>query len=86
MPSNTHEEDLELLNGQAYKEYIWFSIFKNWKIFSMKAIVAFGCSFGFDAFDLFKGYSFFISFFIIEILYYNLINKDISKYKTFYID
>jgi hypothetical protein len=71
------KDDLELLNSQVYKEYFYNCIYKNWKITSVKVFVAFLFSFLFDLFDLFVGYNFFISYVLIEVLYFNLINKDI---------
>ena len=73
--------DLDILNYQEnYKNYILNVITNfNIKILAMKITIAFIVSFIFDLFNLFIGYNFFISYILIEILYFNYIDK--SKFR-----
>lgn len=71
--------EIALLNGQEYKEYFYNTIFVGYKIIFFKIIVAFIFSFVFDFFDLFVNYNFFISYVLVEVLYFNVVYKTNQK-------
>ena len=76
------KQEIELLNSQKYKNYFFFFLvdnFKNKKIFILKIFIAYIISFLFDFINLFEGYSFFMTYFILEVLLFNLI--DTKEYK-----
>ncbi len=73
--------DIELLDKQKdYKEYFFSSIFfSNIKIFLIKIMIAFLFSYIFVFFDYFVELRYLLSYFIIEVLYFNLINRKSLK-------
>jgi hypothetical protein len=71
--------DLELLKAQEYKEYFYNTLYTGWKSTVIKILLAFLLSLLFDLFELFVNYNFLVSYIIIEVLYFNLINKEKLK-------
>jgi len=68
----------ELLDQQTYKNYFLYYLIddnKNKINVMIKIVIALLLSYIFDFLNLFKGYSFYISYFIIEIIKFNFIDK-----------
>lgn len=79
MKNKKNISDLELLDSQIYKAPIWLTIFVSWKVFLTKIFIAWLFSFVIDTFDMFIGYSFFVSYFAVEVVYFNWINNENFK-------
>lgn len=70
----------DLLNKQStYKEYFYNCLFTSWTSTIVKFIIAFLLSLGFDALELFSGYTLLISYLLVEVLNYNLFSKEQLK-------
>ena len=72
----------EILDKQDYKNYFLFYLLdsiRNIKSLAIKLFIAYLLSFIFDFLNLFQGYSIFMSYILIEILYFNLIDKKLYR-------
>ncbi len=74
------KETLKLLEEQSYKNYFLFYLFDNFKkgnlkFFFLKIILAYILSIFFTFLNMFDGYSLGISYVIIEVVWFNYIDK-----------
>ena len=72
----------EILDKQDYKNYFLFYLIdsiRNIKSFAIKLFIAYLVSFIFDSLNLFEGYSVFMSYILIEIFYFNFIDKKLYR-------
>lgn len=74
--NNKAKEDLELLNGQIYKEHFWNTIFVSWQSFLFKLFLAFMLSLLFELFGFFDEYSFLMAYISLEVINFNLFSSE----------
>ena len=76
--SITKEDEIKVLEEQKnFKEYFYKSLFVNWKVFCIKLFIAFIFSYIFILFDYFVEFRYFFAYFLVELIYFNYLNKKI---------
>ena len=74
--SQEKEDEIKILEAQKdFKEYFYKSLFINWKVFGFKLFIAFLFSYFFVLIDYFVEFRYLFAYFIVELLYFNYINK-----------
>lgn len=75
---NRKDEEIKVLEEQKnFKEYFYKSLFISWKVFFIKLFIAYLMSHVFVKLDYFVEFRYFFSYSLVELLYFNYINKKI---------